>query len=139
MWAISRGKSYHRNCSLLKNVPRWLIFEFLLESRLLRGREWSSLLVHAFTKLLVFSLSIFPFTLHFFFLVSMLPIFFLIFLLLFFLALSYLFLSIISCACLPPPHCAQPMPFYVACCDGFYCFTSQLLLSGCGCLSQTTH
>ena len=38
-----------------------------------------------------------------------------------------------------PLHCAQPMPFYVACCDGFYCFTFQLLLSGCGCPSQTTN
>ena len=99
----------------------------------------SSILVHVFTTLLVFLLSVFPFTLHFFFLISMLPLFFLFFLLLFFLTLSYLFLSIISYACLPPPHCAQPMPFYIACYDGFYYFTSQLLLSGCEYPSQTTH
>ena len=68
----------------LKNGPRWLIFEFLLESRLLRGKEWSSLLVHAFTTLLVFLLSVFPFTLHFFFLISRLPLFFLFFFLFFF-------------------------------------------------------
>ena len=126
----------------LKNGPRWLIFEFLLESRLLRGKEWSSLLVHAFTTLLVFLLSVFPFTLHFFFLISRLPLFFLFFflsffLLLFFLALSYLFLSVISCPC--PPSCAQPRPFYTAYCDGFYYFIPQLLLSRCGCPSQTTH
>ena len=59
------------------------------------------------------------------------------FLLLFFLALSYLFLSIFSCPC--PPSCAQPRPFYTAYCDGFYYFIPQLLLSRCGCPSQTTH
>ena len=99
----------------------------------------SSILVHVFTTLLVFLLSVFPFTLHFFFLISMLPLFFLFFLLLFFLTLSYISLSVISCACPPFPHCAQPMPFYTVCCDGFYCFTLQLILFGCGCPSQTIH
>ena len=61
----------------------------------------SSILVHVFTTLLVFLLSVFPFTLHFFFLISMLPLFFLFLLPLFFLTLSYLFLSVISCACPP--------------------------------------
>ena len=40
--------------------------------------------MHAFTTLLVFSLFVFPFTLHFFFLISMLPLFFIIFLFFFF-------------------------------------------------------
>ena len=133
MWAISRGKSYHKNCSLWKNGPRWLIFEFLLENRLLRGREWSSLLVHASTTLLVFSLSVFPCTLHCFFLIYVLPLFFLIFLL-----LSFLLISLCYLLSLPPTVHSQG-PFYTACRDEFYCFTLQLLLSGIGCHSQTTH
>ena len=36
-------------------------------------------------------------------------------------------------------HCAQLRPFYIACCDEFYCFTPQLLLVWCGYSSQTTH
>ena len=102
MWAISRGKSCHRNCSLWKNGPRWLISGFLLESRLLRGREGSSLLVHAFTTLLVFSLSVFPFTLHFLPLISMLPNFFLIFFATF-LSHSFLLISLCYLMCLPFP------------------------------------
>ena len=103
MWAISRGKSCHRIFSLWKNGSQWLISEFLLESKLLSGMEGSSLLVHVFTTLFVFSLFVFPFTLPFSFLISILPLFFLIFLLLFFLIFSYLLLSIISCACLSSP------------------------------------
>ena len=66
MWTISQGKSCHINYSHWKNRLRWLISKFFLESRQLKGREGSSLLVHAFTTLLIFSLSVFPFTLHFF-------------------------------------------------------------------------
>ena len=42
------GKSYHGNCPLWKNGPKWLNLESfnLLECRLLRGRKGSSLLVH---------------------------------------------------------------------------------------------
>ena len=50
------------------------------------------------------------------------------------------YFSLLSLVLAPPfPHCAQPMPFYTVCCDGFYCFTPQLLLFGCGCPSQTIH
>ena len=126
MWTISQGKSCHRNYSHWKNRLRWLISKFFLESRLLKGREGSSLLVHVFTTLLVFLLSVFPFTLHFFFYFYVTSF------------LSYLFLFVISCVCLPL-YCVQPRPFYTAYCDGFYYFIPQLLLSRCGCPSQTTH
>ena len=36
-------------------------------------------------------------------------------------------------------HYAQLRPFYTACCYEFYYFTPQLLLTWCGCPSQTTH
>ena len=65
--------------------------------------------MHAFTTLLVFSLFVFPFTLHFFFLISMLPLFFLIFLFFFsfflffasFLSRSFLLISLYYLLCLP--------------------------------------
>ena len=49
--------------------------------------------MHAFTTLLVFSLFVFPFNFHFFFLISMLPLFFLIFLFFFFFFFFFCFFS----------------------------------------------
>ena len=120
MWAISRGKSCHRNCSLWRNGPRWLISEFLLESRLLRGREGSSLLVHAFTTLLVFSLSDFPFTLHFF-LFDFYVTYFLSYLFYFFsFSLFLTYFSLLSLVlALPPTHCVCQGPFTLPAMIGF--------------------
>ena len=55
-----------------------------------------------------------------------------------FLSRSFLLISLYYLLCLPL-SCAQPRPFYIAYCDGFYYFTPQLLLFGCGCPSQATH
>ena len=105
---------------------------------------WCMPLLHfLFSHSLFFpSLSIFSFW-FLCYLFSFLSFFFF-FLFFFFCFFSFsLFLtyfSLLSLVLAPPfPHCAQPMPFYTVCCDGFYCFTPQLLLFGCGCLSQATH
>ena len=135
MWAIFRRKSCHENYSLWNNRPRWLIFEFLLESRQSREREMSSLLVHALTTLLVFSLSVFLFTLHFFFLISMLPFFFLIFLLLFFLALSYLLFFVISRA-LPSFTVHSQGPFILPVVIGFTILPLNYFCLGIGVLPR---
>ena len=138
MWAISRGKSCHRIFSLWKNGSQWLISEFLLESKLLSGMEGSSLLVHAFTTLFVFSLFVFPFTLPFSFLISILPLFFLIFLLLFFLIFSYLLLSVISCACLSSslPTVHSQGPFILTAVIGFTILPLNYFCLGVGVLPK---
>ena len=58
---------------------------------------------------------------------------------LFFLTLSNCLFLFLPFFVLFSPHCAQLRPFYTACCDEFYYFTSQLLLAQCGRPSQTTH
>ena len=91
------GKSYHKNCQFWKNGPKWLNLKSfnLLESRLLRGREESSLLVHALshfrflTSLPTFLFSFF-FVYPFRFSLLSIPLFFLYFPL-FFLVLLLLF------------------------------------------------
>ena len=129
----------------------------LLESGLLRGKEWSSLLVLAPITLLLPHLTFQPLyfsTLSIFFLIPMFPLFFLMFFRFFsfLLFLSLVFLLFFTCLPLlfffplvtfiSPPvtaiHCAQLRPFYTTCRDEFYYFTLQLLLAWCRC-SKTTH
>ena len=124
------------------------ILLILLESRLLKERERSSLLVHALITLLLLHFTFYPFCfsiLSIFFLIPIFPIFFLIFRCFLSCYFSHLFFLAL---CLPlvvlPPlvaivHYAQRRPFYTAFHDEFYCFTPQLLLAWCGCPSQTTH
>ena len=122
--------------------PRILLI--LLESRLLRGREGSSLLMHASITLLLPHFTFYPLyfsILSIFFLIPIFPLFFLIFRCflscyfshLFFLTLCLPFIG------LPPPlaavHYAQLRLFYIVCYDEFYYFTPQLLLAWCGCSS----
>ena len=95
----------------------------------------SSLLVHALTTLLVFSLSVFLFTLHFFFLISMLPFFFLIFSLLFFLALSYLLFFVISRA-LPSFTVHSQGPFILPVVIGFTILPLNYFCLGIGVLPR---
>ena len=97
----------------------------MLDSRLLKGREVSSLLVHAFHShtpicfLLVILFSLFIFSVFFVF-------YFFIFL------CFFLFLLVIV-------YCAQVRPFYIACRDKIYHFTPQLLLACCGCPFWNAH
>ena len=92
-----------------------------LESRLLRGREWSILLVHALS--------------HFCF-ITLLPT------LLFFSIAFYFFLCFYSSlffVVLIFFYYAQLRPFYTVCRDKIYHFTLQLLLACYGCPSLATH
>ena len=121
------------------------IFLILLESRLLREKEGSSLLVHAPITLLFPHFSVFLHFLSYSYVPSFLPYFlFLFFLAIFLTCFSLLFLIAFSPSSLFffffffvlfSPHCAQLRPFNTACCDEFYCFTPQLLLAWCGCPS----
>ena len=98
----------------------------MLESRLLRWREVSSLLVYALSLIiLLFS--------HFTFYSLTIIIF-----------LSSLFSISLSFLCFLPlllvvVYCAWLRPFYTAYHDKIYHFTPQLLLACYGCHSQTTH
>ena len=150
MWAISQGNpvmeiAHFERMDLNGLSSNLSIF---LESRLLRGNESSSLLVHAPITLLLSYFAFYPLCfpiLSIFFLIPLLPLsslFFVVFFLsifshMFFLAL-YLPLVILY-PLLAVVHYAQLRPFYTTCCDEFYCFTPQLLLAWCGCPSQTTH
>ena len=127
------GKSCHRNCPLWKNRPKWLILKSLywLKSRLLRGSEGSSLLVHALSHFCFLTLLL---TLLFFFLSCLSSLFFSAFY--FFLCFrSSLFFHCSSFFV----YCAQLRPFYIACHDEIYRFTLQLLLPWCGCPSRSTY
>ena len=127
------GKSYHRNCLLWKNGPKWFNLKSfnLLESRLLRGREGSSQSVHALSHFLLF------FSLHF--------LLFSFFLLILFVFLYFLFLSYFYVSCcfflvlLLVVYCAQLRHFYTVCRDKIYRFAPQLLLTWCGCPYKATH
>ena len=122
------------------------ILLILLKSRLLRGREGSSLLVHVPITLLLPQFTFYPLCFSpfsFLFLCSLFSSLFSVSFLscyfshLFFLTLSdclSLFLSLF----LLPLYYAQLRPFYTACRNEFYCFTPQLLLPWCGCPSKTT-
>ena len=112
------GKSCYGNCLFWKNGPKWLNLKSfnLLESRLLRGREWSSLLVHDLSH------SFFPhftffYPLYFFlpsilFLVHIFPPFFLVFSLFSFL----LFFSLV-----PPYSLLLPLPLLCTAKAFLYC------------------
>ena len=114
-------KSYHRNCLLWKNGLKWLNLESfnLLESRLLRGRECSSLLVHAlshfcFTHFTSYSLIFFLF---------IYPLYFF----LYFLFFSCFYVSYYFSLFSRFVYCVQLRPFYTTCRDKIYHFTPQLV------------
>ena len=115
------GRFCHRNFSLWKNEPKWLVLKSLtwLESRLSRGRERSSLLVHALSHSHFASYSLV--FLYCFLFLSMF-LFFLVF------RCSYFFF-----------YYAQLRPFYTVCHDKIHHFTLQLLLACYGCPSLATH
>ena len=70
------------------------------------------------------------------------PYVFFVYFLLFF-SLVFLCSLLTSCCSFFPLvtaiHYAQLRPFYIACCNEFYCFIHQLFLAQCGCPSKTTH
>ena len=112
----------------------------LLESRLLRGTEGSSLLMHAPSTLL---LSHFTFLFSLFFHTLFSSLFFVSLLSCYFFSLAFL-CSLLAFRCsffliVTTVHCAQLRPFHTACHYEFYCFTPQLLLPRCRYHSQTTH
>ena len=96
-------KSCHRNCLLWRSGPKWLDPKSsnLLESRLLRGREGNSLLVHALSHFFVFSLSFFLF----------LSLFSLLFFPCYFLTCFLFSLLFRSCFFLPLLPCTITIPF----------------------------
>ena len=117
------SRSYHGNCLLWKNGPKWLNLKSfnLPEGRLLRGREGGSLLVHALSHpyfltslfiLFVFLCFPFPFPLPYSLYFSL---FFVVFSLAIFLTCSSLLLAFL------PLCCAQPSPF-------LYCLLWYVLL-----------
>ena len=117
----------HRNCPLWMNGPKWLVLKSLnwLESRLLRGRERSSLLVHALSHFCL--LTLLP-TLLFF---SIAFYFVLCFCASLFFRCSWFFFFFF--------YYAQLKSFYTACRDKIYHFTPQLLLACYGCPSLATY
>ena len=100
--------SYHRNCLLWRNGPKWLDHESsnLLESRLLRGREGNSQLVHALLPfLLYFPLSSFYF--YFLFFILFLFLYLVAFLLCYFL---FAFFALVFSS--PPLSCTAKALLY---------------------------
>ena len=124
----------HGNCLLQKNRPKWLN---LKSFNLLDGRQGEKgvahwcMPYHTLISSLHFLSSMFFSAFHFLshsHIPSIFPCFSLFSLLLF----SHLFRFT---ACLPPLLCTAKPFFYIACCDKFYCFTPQLLLTRYGCPS----
>ena len=98
----------------------------------MRGREASSLLVHALSLLaLLFSHFTFYYLFFFFFLFCLSSLFSLLSISLFFLCFLLFLLFVL--------HCARLRPFYIAYHGKIYRFTPQLLLACYECPFQTTH